>query len=596
MDFKEWLTQGRGEQYYTQLQEDIWEKKYRYNRETFEEWVARVSGYDADVAKLIKERKFLFGGRILATRGIDKTATYSNCYVVPSPKDSIKGIYDTAYEIAQTLAYGGGAGVDIGTLRPSGACVSNQAKTTSGAVSFLELFAMTSQIIGQNGRRGALMVSLPVWHPDVEEFIALKQDTTKATKANLSLRVDKEFFDSVKYGTSQTVEFVYETNGEKKVFKKQIDGNKVFDKICRVAWETAEVGMLYWDNIEKGSLVSEHPDFKFAGVNPCAEQPLPAYGSCLLGSLNLSEFVLPCKNIDYVGLHYATKIATRALNDVQDEGINRHPLPQNKQCVEDWRQIGLGVMGVADAMLKCGIKYGSDESLLFIDAVLQRILISAFVESARIGEERGNFKAFNTDYIQQSAFYKAHKDIIDGAWGEFDRKHLRNSQLLTIAPTGTISTLLGVSGGIEPLFATHYTRKTESLHGEDKYYSVAAPIIEELFQDGKLPEYVVTAHDIHYSDRIEFQSIAQKHIDASISSTINLPNEATQEDIGKLYIEAGIRGLKGVTVYRDGCYRQGVLEVKQKETSERKCPECGVGVMVSGGCSICLECGHSECG
>ena len=594
MDFKTWLTHGRGEQYHTQLQKDIWEKKYRYNNEDFDAWVERVSGGDKEVANLIKERKFLFGGRILATRGIDKTATYSNCYVVAPPVDSIKGIYNTAYEIAQTLAYGGGAGVDIGTLRPAGASVSNQAKTTSGAVSFLELFAMTSQVIGQNGRRGALMVSLPVWHPDVEEFITLKQDISKATKANLSLRVDKEFFVCVIEGTQKEVEFVYETGGTKHSYKKTIGCKKVFDTICKIAWETAEIGMLYWDRITRYSLVGEHPHFAYAGVNPCAEQPLPAYGSCLLGSLNLSEFVLPCGEIDYIALAQATRIATRALNNVQDDGIDRHPLPQNRACVEKWRQIGLGVMGVADAMLRCGVRYGSGVSKEIIRNIFRCILHNAFLESAKLGKERGNFTEFNEQYIKDSDFYKAHKDMLSKGWAG---KHLRNSQLLTIAPTGTISTLLGVSGGIEPLFATHYTRKTESLHGEDRSYKVVAPIIQELF--GGLedyPDYVVTAHDIDYRERIAVQATAQKYIDASISSTINLPHSADIYDIHDIYIRGHIQGLKGVTVYRDGCSRQGILTVEPHSTIlERECPECGLGIMVAGGCSICLVCGHSEC-
>jgi len=596
MDFKEWLTHGRGEQYYTKLQEDIWVKKYQHSGEDFNKWVERVSGGDNEVAKLIKDRKFLFAGRILATRGIDRTATYSNCYVIAPPKDSIKGIYNTAYEIAQTLAYGGGVGVDIGTLRPSGAPVANQAKTTSGAVSFLELYAMTSQIIGQHGRRGALMVSMPVWHPDVYDFITLKQDTSKATKANLSLRVDNDFFNAVRTGKKTPIKFTYETGGKQYTYEKLVDCKKVFESVCKIAWETAEIGMLYWDNIINYSIVDKHPNFAYAGVNPCAEQPLPAYGSCLLGSLNISAFVCHGGMVDFVELANATRIATKALNDVQDEGIDRHPLPQNKACVEQWRQIGLGVMGLADAMLKCGVAYGSLAAEIFIDKIFKTILQNAFLESARLGKARGNFGEFDAHAIKESTFYKCNKQLLD----DWDGKHLRNSQILTIAPTGTISTMLGVSGGIEPLFATHYTRKTESLHGCDKYYKVVTPIIAELFGDSEtLPSFVVTAHDIHYKNRIDIQAAAQRYIDASISSTINLPNNATQKNIADLYMLGHKAGLKGVTVYRDGCYRDGILTVDKlpdTTTYDKPCPSCEVGVINSGGCSICLSCGYSQCG
>ena len=299
------------------------------------------------------------------------------------------------------------------------------------------------------------------------------------------------------------------------------------------------------------------------------EEPLPAGGSCLLGAINLSEFVInPFTNkaqFDYLKFEDAIAIAVEALNEVLDEGLPLHPLKIQQQTVSDWRQIGLGIMGLADMLIKLGVTYGSSESLRLCEEIGKTLAFRAIAASAALGKKYGSYPKFNREKVMQSEFYKANAH-------NFDLPALRNSQLLTIAPTGTISTMLGVSGGVEPIFSNYYTRKTESLHGEDVYYKIFTPIAWEYLQahgygedESKLPEFFITSQDIPYRKRIDMQSIWQRYIDASISSTVNLPNNSTVEDIKDLYLYAWKQGLKGITVYRDGCKRAGILTTNDKD-------------------------------
>lgn len=265
MTVQEWL----GEE--NQLGIDIWEKKYRYNDESFDEWLDRVSGGDESVKQLIKEKKFLFGGRILSNRGLDKCGkkiSYSNCYVVSPPEDSIESIYDCAKQLARTYSYGGGCGVDIGKLAPRGAKVNNAARETSGAVSFMDLYNLTTDLIGQNGRRGALMISIPCDHPDLEEFIGLKSDLNKITKANISVRITDEFMKAVMDDKPYKLTYHRDETGE--TIEKEVRAKEIFHKFCEMNWDYAEPGMLFWDRVREWNLLSEDMDFSYAGVNPCA--------------------------------------------------------------------------------------------------------------------------------------------------------------------------------------------------------------------------------------------------------------------------------------------------------------------------------------
>lgn len=250
---------------------DIWNKKYRYNDESFEEWLDRVSGGDNDVKKLIMEKKFLFGGRILANRNIPKgkmKVSYSNCYCVDPPEDNIESIFDCAKKLARTYSYGGGCGVDISGLAPKGAKVRNAAKETSGSVSFMDLYSLVTGLISQRGRRGALMISLSCEHPDLEEFISLKSDLEKCTKANISVRITDEFMEAVKDNKPFTLSFTRKETGE--TIEKVVSAREIFRKMCEMNWDYAEPGMLFWDRIESWNLLSEDPNFHYAGTNPCA--------------------------------------------------------------------------------------------------------------------------------------------------------------------------------------------------------------------------------------------------------------------------------------------------------------------------------------
>jgi ribonucleoside-diphosphate reductase alpha chain len=560
MNVQDWLGNDN------QLAIDIWTKKYQYKGETFDEFLDRVSGGNEEVKELIKQKKFLFGGRILANRGTEGNKTYSNCYVIAPPEDNLESIFDAAKKLARTYSYGGGCGIDLGKLRPKGAKVNNTAKYSTGAVSFMDLYNTTTGIIGQNGRRGALMLSMPVNHPDIEDFIAIKSDLTKITNANISVRVDDNFMDSV-VNDQPYVRYWEGKDGEAII--KEIKAKELFHKICELNWNYAEPGILYWDRIKNHNLLQYDSNFEYAGVNPCAEEPLPAGGSCLLGAINLSEFVenafTPKAYIDWGELEDAVHVAVEVLNEVLDEGLELHPLEEQQESVRNWRQIGLGIMGLADMLIKLGIKYGSKEANDLCCLLSRWIFDGAVAESEREGREKGSYPMFNELAVNNA-------DMVEETFGV---TALRNSQLLTIAPTGTLSTMLGISGGIEPIYANSYTRKTQSLHGRDEYYRVYTPIVKEymeangLTDESELPEYFVTAKDIDPMDRIDCQGAWQDWIDASISSTINLPNTATVEDIEKIYIEAWKRGLKGVTVYRDGCAREGVLSTENKKENPK---------------------------
>lgn len=566
MNVEEWLGSEN------QLGMDIWNKKYRNEQEDFEGWIARVSGGNEEIAKYIKEKKFLFGGRILSNRGLDKQGkkvTYSNCYVVEPPEDNIESIFDCAKKLARTYSYGGGCGVDISKLSPRGAKINNAAKETSGAVSFMELYSLVTSLIGQNGRRGALMISIDCSHPDVQEFIELKTDLEKVNTANISVRIHEDFMEAVKKNEEYRLHYTREVTGQ--VIERMVNARELFHRITETNWDYAEPGALFWDRITGWNLLSNTKEFSYAGVNPCAEEPLPAGGSCLLGSINLSAFVEnPFTDeayFDFEEFKRCVQASVKALNEVLEEGLPLHPLPEQRESVSQWRQIGLGIMGLADALIKLGLTYGEEDAVSVCDRIGFAMADTAISASAKLAKELGTFPKCKVEEIMETPYFLA--NTTEGT-KELVRKYgLRNSQLLTIAPTGTLSTMLGISGGIEPIYANYYERKTESLHGEDVYYRVYTKIVKDFMEEHKvsddrlLPDYFVTAMTLDYHQRIDMQSIWQKHIDASISSTVNVPSGFTVEETENLYLYAFEQGLKGITIFRDGCKRVGILNTKE---------------------------------
>ena len=515
-----------------ELQTAIWENKYRYKDENFDEWIDRVSGGNPKVGKLIRQKKFIFAGRILAHRGLQhdgKRVTFSNCYVMSPPEDDIESIFETSKELARTYSAGGGCGVDISKLRPKGMAVNNSARTTSGATSFMSLYDLTTGLIGQNGRRGALMISIDVSHPDVKDFINIKTESDSITKANISLKVTDEFMQSVVDDKPFTLHWEGE-NG--KSMEAEVNARELFKMNAKNNWDWAEAGFLFWDRIKSYHLQSHNPRHEFAGVNPCAEEPLMAGGSCLLGSINLSEFVRnpfkPNASFDMDKFKQAVRTGVVALNDVLDEGLELHPLEIQRKNARDWRQIGLGIMGLADMYIKLGIEYGSESSFSIADEIGFALADTAINESAVLAGKYGAFPEYDKETALESQYLR--NNCSDETLELIDRFGLRNSQILTIAPTGSISTMWGISGGVEPIFAKSYKRKTESLHGSDVYYDVYTPIVLEAMIELKVstpPAFIKTSYDLDWEDRIRMQGTWQEHIDASISSTVNLPKTAS---------------------------------------------------------------------
>ncbi|MFA7628633.1 MAG: ribonucleoside-diphosphate reductase, adenosylcobalamin-dependent [Candidatus Dojkabacteria bacterium] len=409
------------------------------------------------------------------------------------------------------------------------------------------------------------MISLDCSHPDLEEFINVKSDLNKITKANISIRITDNFMESVKNDKDWKLTYTRQETGE--VIEKIVKAKELFNALAKMNWDYAEPGLLNWDRITSWNLLSEDKIFEYAGINPCAEEPLPAGGSCLLGSINLSEFIINPftkeAKFDIINFTEAVKQSVIALNEVLHEGLLLHPLKEQQESVNAWRQIGLGIFGWHDALIKLGIRYGSNDSLKLVDSIGLEMINTAILVSAELTDIYGQYPMYNQNAIFKSKFFL--NNTTEETRKIVKEKGLANSQLLTIAPTGSIGTMLGVSTGIEPMYEIAYTRKTESLHGKDEYYKVYTPIVEHYMKlnniDGEqqLPKYFNNAITLDYKERIDMQSTWQKYIDASISSTINLPNNFPLDEVKELYMLAWEKGLKGVTIYRSGCKREGIL-------------------------------------
>lgn len=550
---------------------DIWNRKYKKNNETFDEWLDRVSGNNEAIKALIIEKKFIPGGRILSNRGItDTRVTYSNCYVITPPEDNIESIFESRKKLARTYSYGGGCGIDLSKLAPAGAKVHNQAEQTTGAVSFMQGYSQTTEEIGQAGRRGALMISLDCHHPDLLDFIDAKTSPDAVTKANISVRVTDDFMEAVINDKDWVMSFTRPETNE--TITKTARAREIFEKLCKNNWDWGEPGILFWDTISNYNLLEFDDTFEYAGVNPCAEEPLPAGGSCLLSSINLSAFVKD-KEFDFDDFSETVANSVIYLNEVLEEGLSLHPLEEQRQSVAEWRQIGLGIMGLADMLIKMELPYDSEQARQLCEEIGLVMADQALYTSAFLAGHVGSYNNYKS-CVQKSEFLKNNtcestREVIE-AYG------LRNSQLLTIAPTGTISTMLGISGGIEPIFANSYTRKTESLHGHDEYYKVYTPIVKEYMDEhgikdeAELPNWFCTSSTISPLNRVLMQGVWQKHIDASISSTVNLPEEATIEDVEEIYLNAWKEGLKGITVFRNGCKRLGILTTNSSQEKEEE--------------------------
>lgn len=511
---------------------------------------------------LLEDYKFVPGGRILFGAGQPRKSTLLNCYFFKIREDSIEGIFDFCKEAARTYSYGGGVGTDISILRPKGSPVNNAAIYSSGSVSFMELLSTTTGTIGQAGRRGALMITIRVDHPDIVDFINVKRDLTKVNYANISVKVTDEFMRAVE----NNEDFILRFKNERVEVEKKVRATEIWKQLVRSAWESAEPGVLFWDTIKKES-TTEYNGMEVEGVNPCSEQTLENYGNCCLGSINLSAFVrepfTEKASIDWESLIKACQYAVRFLDNVLDYNADRHPLPQQKKASLWSRRIGVGFTGLGDMLIKLGLKYDEESTIEFVGNLFERMKNAIYDYSAELASEKGPFPAFDLEKHMSQRFIQR----LDEKVKEKIRKYgLRNAALTTIPPVGSGSILAGCSSGIEPVFALFYTRRSKSLSEQE--FKVFHPLVKQYMEiygvkdEKALPSYFVTAHQIKPEMRVKMQATIQKHIDTAISSTVNLPEDITPEEVEKIYMLAWKLGCKGITVYREGS-REGILETER---------------------------------
>ncbi len=524
--------------------------------------------------------KFLPGGRILAGAGTGFDVTYYNCFVIPNPPDSRGGIMQNLTQMIEIMAHGGGVGLNLSSLRPRGSRVKKVNGFSSGPLNWAELYSLATKDIVQQGgsRRGALMLMLWDWHPDIEEFITVKQDLNKINGANLSVCISDAFMEAVKKGADWDLVYpdlddpkydkkwtgdldAWKKTGGKIVVKKTVKAQYLWNLICEAAWRSAEPGLHFLDRSNKRSNTWYFETL--LSTNPCGEQPLSAWAVCNLGAMNLAAYVKAGK-FDFEVFGKDVRIAMRFLDNVINDTYYFYK--ENEKVAKDIRRTGLGILGLADALIKMKVKYGSEESLKVIDKIFKTLRDNAYIASSDIAAEKGSFPKYNKEKYQKGWHIKSLPDEIKA---KIVKQGIRNAVLLTVAPTGTTSLISGVSSGIEPVYEFEFVRNDRL--GQHLMYH---PLYEEWKKanPGKAkPDYFVSANDLTPEEHVKVQAIAQEYIDSSISKTVNAPNGHTVEDVKNLYMISYDSGLKGVTYMRDGS-RQGVLERigDKKEKAEEK--------------------------
>lgn len=721
-----------------EIPQNIIKKKYMHDDELkiveqegfdagFNAFIKRVSSIFSTkelqdfMAESIIDGTFLPAGRTLYAAGCKGKfrATTSNCYILPSPKDNIESIFDVGKEMARIFSLGGGAGINLSNLRPKGAKVNNSAKTSSGAVSFMDVYNVIGEVIGNNGRRAAILISLNCDHPDIEEFLTIKQNNDKIQGANISICFTDDFMTSVISNENFELHFKNEENGEE--VKKEINARDFFRKFCEAQYDWGEPGALFIDNVRECNLLSGYPinEYRIDTTNPCVTgdtliltkkgyKPIEElagkevevwngyewskvtpkvtghnqktlkikfsngatvqctpyhkwvlrdigrveakdlkvgdvldwykhpvfnndrdfivtayacpkvnivsideaevvdtvycmnepknhtfiangvltgncgefagseYNACNLGSINLYNFVdnpyTDMARFDVERFCDTVKNAVTALDEILDYGYDLQPLDKNRKCIDDWRSIGLGIFGMADMFVAMGIKYGSQESIELITLIMRNMQTTAYVTSAKLGEEKGSFGKFDKGKFNNSAMVYDIQHRLTAKTANKLSQNMRNGTLLSIAPTGSISMLFRESGGVEPYYQVSYDRTTHVLEKEGKSFHINMLAVENLlkFRGYNLNEltaeqikekfpYVVDTYDIDPKDRVDLQSVMQSYVDNAISSTINLKESATVDDIFNLYLQAWSNGCKGITIFRDNCKRINIL-------------------------------------
>ncbi|MGV6838785.1 MAG: adenosylcobalamin-dependent ribonucleoside-diphosphate reductase [Planktomarina sp.] len=565
------------------IAEQIWDMKYRLKDaegapvdQTVEDTWTRIAKDLAKVEKkpadwegkfydALSDFKFLPAGRIIAGAGTGRSVTLFNCFVMGTIPDSMGGIFDMLKEAALTMQQGGGIGYDFSTIRPKGAHVAGVAADASGPLSFMDVWdAMCRTIMSAGSRRGAMMATMRCDHPDIEDFITAKRDPVRLRMFNVSVLVTDAFMDAVKADGDWDLVFDGKTY-------KTLKARDLWDKIMRSTYDFAEPGVIFIDRINKANNLGYCEDI--AATNPCGEQPLPPYGACLLGSINLAKLVQDPfgdgAQMDEAAMINLVSTAVRMMDNVVD--ASKFPLEQQKVEAENKRRIGLGVTGLADALLMVGLRYGSDEAARQTEDWLHQIARAAYLASVQLAKEKGAFALFDAEKYLASGAMQA----MDGDVRKQIAEHgIRNALLTSIAPTGTISLYAGnVSSGIEPVFAYSYTRKVLQNDGsktEEEVVDYAVKMWRDLKGDADLPDYFVNAQTLAPIEHVKMQAAAQKWIDSSISKTINCPEDISFEDFKDVYMAAWDQGCKGCTTYRPNAVTGSVLSVSEDKPAKKE--------------------------
>jgi len=559
---------------------------------------------EAKVYNLFKEFGYIIPqGSVMSSLGNHyKLASLSNCIVVPELHDSYGGVFYTDQQLAQLFKRRCGVGVDISNLRPAGSSVSNAAGSTSGAVSFMNRFSHTTREVAQNGRRGALMLSMDIAHPDVEDFITIKQDLQKVTGANISIRLSDEFMHAVEANAEYTHKWPIESDNPK--FTKTVNAKELWDTIIQCAHNTAEPGLIFWDRQHWYSTSSVYPGYKNTSTNPCSEIAMQGGDSCRLIALNLYNFVdnpftkdASFRMEDFYKATYEGQRLMDDLVDLETEAIGRilnkvdaDDEPENIKMVEketwelllktgkEGRRTGLGFTALADMVAALGMAIDSDEAIAMVESIMKEKCRAEFDSSIDMSLSRGSFVGFDSKIEKTSEFVQMLEKELPDVYERMMKFGRRNISISTVAPTGTLSMLAQTSSGIEPVFMTHYKRRRK-LNEQDRdakvdfiddsgdkwqefnvYHHNLKTWMEVTGETdiSKSPYAGSTAPEINWNKRVEMQAAVQKYVTHSISSTINLPNDVSLDEVSNIYLESWKQGTKGITVYRDGS-RAGVL-------------------------------------
>ena len=558
------------------ISQTIWDMKYRFKTpegtpidETVEDSWRRVARalaqgeaqpdiWEDRFYSALEDFRFLPAGRILAGAGTGRSVTLFNCFVMGTIEDSMAGIFDGLKEAALTMQQGGGIGYDFSTIRPKGAKVAGVGADASGPLSFMDVWdAMCRTIMSAGSRRGAMMATMRCDHPDIEDFISAKQDPARLRMFNLSVLVTDAFMDAVKADGPWDLVFdgtVYHT----------VLARDLWNRIMRATYDYAEPGVIFIDRINQRNNLAYAEEI--SATNPCGEQPLPPYGACLLGSINLARLVeRPFADdaaLDEEGLDDLVALAIRMMDNVVD--VSRFPLEQQAAEAQAKRRIGLGVTGLADALMMVGVRYGSPEAARLTSQWLRRLARAAYLTSSRLAAEKGAFPLFDAEKFLASQTMRAMDDEVRA---EVAKHGIRNALVTSIAPTGTISLYAGnVSSGIEPVFAHSYTRKvlqTDGTREEEEVVDYAVALWRDMHGDADLPDHFVTAQELQPLEHVTMQAAAQDWVDSSISKTINCPADIPFEDFKDVYMAAWDQGCKGCTTYRPNAVTGSVLSVSE---------------------------------